>query len=427
MSGISIIGFAVGGAQLATGLGTLLALDPAEAAARNERIRCLTQQRRSRREALEAALAQAADERERLAQTFVRARVDAAGAAAALTAAGLPPEPGLTPPVDAPAVADWCGTVPGLVAAAHRRAATALADQTARRLSALLAEVSGGPLVDAAEVLAPAPVGPTPTPAPELGAVVARMLSTLDPRADGTDRAGVEAVAATLARRSDRAAHLVELRLRVQEANDRAARRYDDAVTAAQVLDAMTPYRPGHGLDPDRLDAVRAALAEVAAFRRDLDDGLLDQVAGLRAQVESRASAASLTDAVADVLGELGYLVGPDFSVGEAAEGRLEISHPGRPDHLVRMRVDGDDRQLVAMMYRADGPGDAGADTSAEAAWCGDLDRAVGRLADAGLAFTPIVLTDPGARPVPAVPGRDADEQGRTSHRYRDQHRPERS
>lgn len=425
MSSISIVRFGVEGVRLATGLGELLALDPAEAAGRNARIRHLTEERRSRRAGLEAAEARAVDERERLAQMFVRARVDAAGAAAALAAAGLPPDPGLEPPVPGPAVAQWCEAVPALVRAVHARAGAAIAAQAVHRLAALLPGHAAGPLVTAANLLQPDGPGPAPGPGSDAAAVLARMLATLDARADASDRDLVEAAAEAAARRTDRAAHLVELRLRIQEANDRVDRRHDDAVTAAQLLDAMEPYRPDHGLDPDRLDGARAALAEVVAGRRELDDALLDLVAQLREQVEARASAATVTDAVADVLGELGYLVGPDFSVGEAIESMLEVSHPAQPEHLIRMRVDAEQRQLVAMVYRAGADAvDAEADAAAEAAWCGDLDRAVTQLAGSGLEFTPAVLTAPGSRPTPAVAADTADRAA-TRHRHRTHQRAE--
>jgi len=412
VSGVSIVGVVANGVRLTEGLGHLLALDPAEAAGRNERIRRLTEERRSRRAALEAAEAHAVDERERLAQLFIRARVDAAGAAAALAAAGLPPEPGLEPPGPGGDVQRWCREVPEIVRAAHARAGAAIAEHAVRRLVATLAGTSFGPPVTAADLLGadrPDPTsGPTPDPESDSAAVLARMLSTLDARASAADRELVEAAAAeAAARRADRAAYLVQLRLRIQEANDRVSRRHDDAVVAAQLLDAIEPYRPEHGLDPDDLRTARSALAEVVAGRRELDDALLDQVARLRERVEARASTEAVTDALADVLGELGYLVGPDFSVGEAVAGGLEVSHPGQPDHLVRIRVDAEEQRLVAMVYRAgagaQSPDDTAADAAAEAAWCQDLDRALAQLANSGFELRPLVLTEPGSRPTPAI------------------------
>lgn len=408
MSGVSIVGFAANGVRLAHGLGELLALDPAEAAARNERIRRLTEERRNRRAALEAAEAQAANERERLAQAFIRARVDAAGAAAALAAAGLPPEPGLEPPGPGGDVERWCREVPAVISAAHARAGEAIAGHAVRRLAAALSGAASGSLVTAADLFGPGRPDPGPEPTSDSAAVLARMLATLDARVSATDRELVEAAAAqAAARHADRAAHLVQLRLCIQDANDQVRRRHDDAVTAAQLLDAIEPYRPEHGLDPDHLHAARVALAEVVAGRRELDDTLLDQVARLREQVEERATRVTVTDALADVLGELGYLVGPDFSVGEAIEGGLEVSHPGQPDHLVRIRVDATKQQLTAVVFRArtgaEPAADSAADTAAEVAWCGDLDRALAQLASSGFELSPIVLTEPGSRPTPAI------------------------
>jgi hypothetical protein len=417
--------FGVVGLGLAAGLGTLLALDPAVAAARNDRIRRLTEERRDRRRALESAAACALDERERQAQAFIVARVDAAGASAALAAAGLPADPGLTPPdAGGPVAEQWCRSAPELIRSAHERAGTATAAAAVRRLAALLSGTVSGPMVAAADLIGPAGPGPAPTPVPDITAVLARMLATLDARADPADRSAVDTIAQAAARRADRTGHLAELRLQIQEANDRIRARDDDAMVAAQLLDAIEPYRPEHGLDPERLAHARAALGEVVARRQALDDRLLDLVAQLRAQVEARASALAVTDAVADVLSDIGYQVGPDFSVGEAAEGMLEISHPAQPEHLVRMRVDAEGRRLVAMVYRAR-PGSTGdgADTAAEAAWCGDLDRAVARLAGDGWVLTPVLLTAPGSQPTPVAANTAADEREQTRQRYRT-HRP---
>ncbi|GIF73914.1 hypothetical protein [Asanoa siamensis] len=433
MSGSSIVGFAVGGARLASGLGQVLALDPAEAAARNARIRLLTEQRRDRRAALEAALACAADERERQAQRLITARVDAATAAAALASAGLPPDPALEAPPAGPAAEAWClGLRPaaeawclGLtaaVAAALDRARAATVQVAGAHLAAALSALDDGRVVAAAEVVGPA--GPAPTRGAL--AAVTRMLASLDPRAGQADRGLVEAAAGAAAGRADNAGQLTELRLRIQTANENVARRRDDAVVAAQLLDAVEPYPGGGGLDPRRLAHVRQALAEVVAGRRALDDEVLDEVARLREQTEAVASAATVADAVADALGDLGYLVGPDFSVGTAAAGMLEVSHPAQPDHLVRMRVDADRRQLVALVYRQ-GAGEeaAKADAEAEAAWCGDLDRAIRQLSESGLVLTPVLLRAPGSRPTPVVAGR-AEERTESRHKQRTNQRTER-
>jgi hypothetical protein len=425
MSGVSIIGFAVGGAHLAAGLGVLLSLDPAEAAARNDRIRRLTGERRSRRAALECAITQAANDRERLAQSFVTAKVDAAGANAVLSMAGLPPDPGLTPPAHASEVDRWCASIPQVIAAARRRAQDSTVEHAMIRLAAALSEARAGQAVSAADILGPDVPGPAPKPLPDQTTVLARMLATLDARAGAADRAAIDAAAQAAALRPD-PAYLVQLRQSIQEVNDRLERRRDDAITAAQLLDAMSPYRPEHGLDPDRLDRVRLALSDVVAGRRELDDPLLDQVSVLREQVEALASTATVTDALADVLTEFGYLVGPDFSVGEAAEGMLEISRPGDSDHLVRMRVDAETRNLVAMVYRAAPDGQAAeADTAAEAAWCADLDRALARLASSGLALTPVLLTAPGSKPTPVIATSTDADQARETTKYRTNKRAE--
>jgi hypothetical protein len=137
--------------------------------------------------------------------------------------------------------------------------------------------------------------------------------------------------------------------------------------------------------------------------------------------MEARATVLSVTDAVADVLTELGYEVGPDFSVGEAAAGRLEVARPGEPGHLVRLRVDEARKLLTAQVYRTAGDADPAADTAATAAWCGALDAAIARLAGAGVVLTPQLRTEPGRRPTPALTGEGHEERrARETHRTRE-------
>jgi hypothetical protein len=223
------------------------------------------------------------------------------------------------------------------------------------------------------------------------------MLATLDPRAGAEDRAAVQAAAAAAAGRRERSAQLAQLRLAIQRVNDTVRRRHDDAVVAAELLDAIAAYRPEHlpggaGADAPgaRLARIRSALADVVAAGRDLDDGLLDEVEAVREAVETKAAAAAVTDAVADALADLGYRVGPDFTVGTATAGMLQVSHPMRPAHLVRVRVDGAQHLLTAVVFRSDaGAADAAEDAAAESAWCEDLDLALRRLSGDGLSLDP--------------------------------------
>jgi hypothetical protein len=400
MSGVGVLGFAVGGVIVAGALGKLLALDPAVASARNERIRHLTHERRDRRTALEAAERCAANEQERLAQSFITWRVSAAEAAGALGRAGLPRDPGLVPPGGpgtGPAAAAWCRDVPPIIEDANRRAREALVGQAVQAIV-----YATGPTFSAADVLGPVPKNDGPHPSlmseADATATLTRMLKTIDLRAAVADRAAVDVAAREVLTRRDPSARLAQVRMLIQQANDRADARHTDAVVAAQLLDAIEPYRSQHVAAPDELRIARAGLTRVISGAATLDDGLLDLIERLRSQVETRASAAAVADELAEVLDEIGYTVKTDTSVGEAVAGMLQVSKPDDPNHFVRMRVDAEQKRLMARVYRT-GDQSPADDTEAEASWCGDLDRAIARLAASGVALTPVLLTAPGSAP----------------------------
>jgi len=399
MSSVTIMSVGVEAAALASGLGRLLALDPAEAAARNRRICELAAARRANQRAMDAAR----EESERLARRVIAARVRAAGAAAALKAAGLSADPALTAPTGrqtSPAVQSWCGAVDTAIESALARASSARAAAIARQVAQAVPGAVRGKLVAAADALA-AQEGPPDKPATEDRLV--RIIGALDAGATAAESAVVHRAAQAIEWTGGGAeTGLLQVRLAVQRANDAAARRRDDAIVAAQLLDAIEPYRPSHGLAPDRLESARRRLAEVVAGAAVLDEALLDDVEALRAAVEAAASADAVTSAFTDVLRELGYEAEPSFSVGTAEAGLLTLTHPDHPDHLVRMRMDHKTGTVASRLYRGAGAG-ADADEEAETQWCDHLSQAIDRLGGSGFTITPIRVAHQDITTLPAT------------------------
>ncbi|MEU0546254.1 hypothetical protein [Micromonospora sp. NPDC005979] len=412
----AVIGTAtVVGIRATAALGELLQVSPAEAAARNARIRAHTTARRQAVAAQESQRDQAVHAWELRLERRAAARVDAAYAASALAQQGLPAEPALAQPaVSAPeSVWDaWCDDVGRVLEGVFRRVSAARAATAARSLADLLPPVSAAALRTAAdEIGQPEPL---PGGGSDPSAAVVRILAGLDAMATAEGRARAEAAAADVWRRPDeRRPRLRQVQLRVQEANKLARVRRADAVVAAELLDAMEPYAAQQDLDTGALHRARTGLVDVVSGRAELNDQLLNEVEQLRSEMEERALAIAVQDAVADALTELGYSVGTEFSVGQPSTGRLAVSRPDDADHLVRMKVDARARRIQSMVYRT-GPGEnPHADAAAEHRWCADLEQALNTLREAGLPCAHTELRPPGAEPTPRTAPRRRTEPRR--------------
>ncbi len=357
-----------------------------------------------------------------------------------------PPGPaGWARPLHLPRLAEWCAATDQQLA----KAETALADQTAATALLRLSQLPGATglvpvaatLADRHAVLVPAlhPLdahgkaaagagaadgkaaadgasaavlgvgadrarragsGVTPDGGPaHTSAAIDRILSRLPRDIDGDDYAKVlEAAAKASDARSARVAKvwLDEMRLRAQTATRHAARRRDDAQTAARYLSALRLE------EIDGTTFPPAAVAPYAHTRRRLEDvvaGDAELSPDLRAAAEDAvlhaqqiADRCFVTAQLQLALQGLGYTVDAGQQAEAQAVGTLGVSYPGWGDSSVRIDVlDGGEVRAAVQ------PGRAGINHRQVDAWrhgFADVQRA---LADAGV---PAKLADSHVAPV---------------------------
>ncbi len=242
--------------------------------------------------------------------------------------------------------------------------------------------------------------GVTPDGGPaHTSAAIDRILSRLPRDIDGDDYAKVlEAAAKASDARSARVAKvwLDEMRLRAQTATRHAARRRDDAQTAARYLSALRLE------EIDGTTFPPAAVAPYAHTRRRLEDvvaGDAELSPDLRAAAEDAvlhaqqiADRCFVTAQLQLALQGLGYTVDAGQQAEAQAVGTLGVSYPGWGDSSVRIDVlDGGEVRAAVQ------PGRAGINHRQVDAWrhgFADVQRA---LADAGV---PAKLADSHVAPV---------------------------
>jgi hypothetical protein len=325
-------------------------------------------------------------------------------------AAGSGPVPAIPEPLDPGGTETveliaWCKRLDPMLEAAE----AALAERLTASLIASLARqrgAAGARLRRAAEHAAVA--GAPASAAPGSGADVAgadveqslvRLLRRLLPDTSAEDRRSVAAAAdrALAAPTAGEARTcLDEVRVRVQSANERAARRRTDAVEAARMLHAISAGAELGG-----------ELTAVIEGRRDLDLGLRARAAAAVEAADADADQRYLSEAMVAILAELGYDVEEGFATGTAGEGVLRVRHQDWEQHAVHLRVDGERRQVRSALVRTAAGADAAADGQADQAsaetWCAALETARERLEDAGVRTRVEELTPPGSRVVPLV------------------------
>jgi hypothetical protein len=312
----------------------------------------------------------------------------------------------------------WCADTDAGLAQAEEALSTAIAQaMTARLMAAGLMETGGsgghGLVTDARSTL-PEDAGERA----ELAAGLSRVLSRLPSEAVAADAEAVRAAAARVAGAATAAeaqSRLTDVRVRVQEASTRAAAAREAALTAARCLRGLNGYQaPG-------VPEVRAALAEVVAGSRPLDEPLhtraAELVAAAQAERERRYIAATLTSALAG----LGYEVGEGFETLTARDGEVFITRGDWPAHAVKLKL-GEDQQLRFAMVRTRNGAtrqDQHIDSEREHAWCQSFEEVRTTMAEHGVRTHVGWRLEPGTQKLP-VAGRTVAPAAAQRHRERE-------
>ncbi|MBA9003801.1 response regulator receiver protein [Thermomonospora cellulosilytica] len=287
------------------------------------------------------------------------------------------PLPAPLPPGDqAPEeLAAWCEATDRALAEAQRRISEHVAASVAARVFGVPAE---GLRADLGGPAAPQ----DGTHRRERAATLVRVLGRLAPDASPADRELVAEAAGRLADAGTDAeaeALLTEVRLRVQQANERTAARREEERRQA---------------------ALRDAAAQAEAERRYVQD------------------------AVTAAFEELGYEVDAGFETLTARDGEVVLSRGAWPDHRVRMRVE-DGRTIRAAIVRTREPrseDDRRRDVERERQWCEAFEEARRRMAAAGVTATVTWRIEPGEHELPVV-SRARQTRARTRQRARERGR----
>ncbi|MEU8122777.1 response regulator receiver protein [Spirillospora sp. NPDC049024] len=284
------------------------------------------------------------------------------------------PEP-LDPAELSPAeLTAWCAATDPVLDEAERHLSEHLAAQVSTQIFAVPA---GGLSADLGQ-------GAPPPPREDAGVRedLERIMARLLPDAAEEERRAVAEAArllAGVATADEAEGVLQEVRLRIQDANDRVRERREE-------------------------ERRRAAEREAAE----------------QAEAERRYVLDSITAAFED----MGYEVQAGFETLTAEDGTLTLTKGAWPDHSVRMRVE-DAAHVRASMVRerpAESEDDRRLDVEREREWCDAFEAARERLADAGIRSDVGWRLDPGVRELP-VSARNRQTRGRVGQRERSRER----
>ncbi len=231
---------------------------------------------------------------------------------------------------------------------------------------------------------------------------VARLLDRIRDDLTVEEHASIDAVLAT---RDDAASveaertWITELRHVVDETNRRAARR---AAQSERAMRHLADLR-SHGVEaPPLVTALRAA----AAGDRDLDGALKGAVAEAVAAARAREDARLVSQAMAEALEELGYVVDEGVATVLAEDGLAHVrrSDADWQDHGVRLRLDPEEGELGFHLVRAeDRDPEPELDRALEERWCEDVPDLLEALKQRGIGLELTATLEPGEVPVLAV------------------------
>lgn len=226
---------------------------------------------------------------------------------------------------------------------------------------------------------------------------VARILARLDLPEKSVIPEELDKLAAEilLAPSLERAEHLAaELRLGVQRFHDERAAQSRDAEEAVALLEGLPEPAPA---------ALRAALEQVIAGIRRLDEPTRQAALDLRERIEREAAALVLEQSLRD----LGYEVEGVENTLFVEGGVVHFQRQGWEDYFVRLRLDPAEKTLNFNVVRARGGEENEVrkrlDTLAEDRWCSEFPRLLKTLAARGVNLEVTRQLGAGELPVQAV------------------------
>ncbi|MGH4016380.1 MAG: hypothetical protein ACRDSL_21125 [Pseudonocardiaceae bacterium] len=200
---------------------------------------------------------------------------------------------------------------------------------------------------------------------------------------------------------AERQGWLAELRVRVREANAGAARRREQARTAATMMQALAESAQPAATQP-RTARLWSELADVVAGRRALDPELHSDALAACEQVRAERENGYVRDSLTHALERLGYQVDQGFDTFTGQGARLRLVRDQWPEHAVSVLVDsGEVRAMVVRTESAEGDDAARLDAEREQQWCADFEELRDQLVSDGLRLDVQRLVPPGERPVP--------------------------
>lgn len=252
---------------------------------------------------------------------------------------------------------------------------------------------------------------PRPMTSPE---DLARVLTRLAPDAADVDRQAVTEAAEQVVRAltaSEAEGRLTEVRIRIQQANERAREHRDGRAAALRFLRELE--------GAPTADAVRPRLGEVADGTRPFDDELRAEATRLVEEVQRQAEQRYVAEVLQEAFGALGYEVGEGFETLTAQDGEAVLTRGDWPQHAVKVRVDGARQVRMALLRTEPAESDEQRrlDVEREEQWCASFDAARERLAEAGVHADVRWRVEPGTQQLPVTgrqrTGRQQNERQR--------------
>ena len=191
---------------------------------------------------------------------------------------------------------------------------------------------------------------------------------------------------------------LADMRLRVEQANQEAARRLSQAAEAAELLQ---PLEHEHA----SAQPLRTDLLKVVTGEAPLTEGLRQAARQTAADIQRAADRRYVRNSLVEALAELGYIADEGFQKAVVKDGLMQIKQGEWNEHGVRMFIDDERQELHALVVRTQAAGgDADlVDVERESQWGGIQEQLKAKLAAKNISYEIRSFTEPGARPMPVV------------------------